>query len=238
MKLILTRSDRFDGEDTGLDTSRPPTAVYATEAHHRITNNLSMVAAMLSMHADAVRRGGADLSPDEAAEIIDMASARIDVVAQLHRLLATSERGTIRLGEYLRKIAENAIASITRDSDTDLSTECEGEYALDSTLAVRIGFIVNELTTNALKYAHPAFGVGTRLKLGCRSDADGTLVISVMDDGVGLPEGFDPDSDGGLGMRTIRTISRQIGATLAFDSSELGLEVSLSVPLPGSARGA
>ena len=58
----------------------------------------------------------------------------------------------------------------------------------------------------------------------------------MADDGVGLPEGFDPRTDGGLGLRVIRSLADQLHATLDFDASPLGLTVTVTAPDPSSAH--
>jgi two-component sensor histidine kinase len=80
-----------------------------------------------------------------------------------------------------------------------------------------------------MKYAHPA-GVPLVMRIDCAPSADGRLVLTISDDGVGLPEGFDPIKDGGLGFRVIRSLASEIGATLEITSGGLGLSFRLSVP--------
>ena len=58
----------------------------------------------------------------------------------------------------------------------------------------------------------------------------GSVYVEVEDDGVGLPENFDPWRDGGLGFEIIRGLSQQLGAKLLFDSDGIGLRVRLMVP--------
>ncbi|MBK8209504.1 MAG: ATP-binding protein [Rhodospirillales bacterium] len=92
--------------------------------------------------------------------------------------------------------------------------------------------MISEIIINAIKHAHPS-GVTGRLTVRCVRRTDGQLVIEVKDDGVGLPEGFDPASDGGLGLRLVQLLSRQLNATCRFDSTALGLDFRLEVPTRG-----
>jgi two-component sensor histidine kinase len=55
-------------------------------------------------------------------------------------------------------------------------------------------------------------------------------VVTIRDDGVGLPEGFDPSTSGGLGLRLIRSLATQIGATAKFENVPLGMRFTLTVP--------
>ncbi len=88
--------------------------------------------------------------------------------------------------------------------------------------------IVNELILNALKYAHPA-GVPLRLSVACDVRKN-MLVLTVDDDGVGLPEGFDPAKDGDLGFRVIRSLCAELHASLDVQSSSLGTSFEITVP--------
>ncbi|MBE0533627.1 MAG: sensor histidine kinase [Rhodospirillales bacterium] len=88
---------------------------------------------------------------------------------------------------------------------------------------------VRELVANAIEHAHPTHVRG-RLRVGCRQDAEGGVVLEVIDDGVGLPEGFDPAVQGGAGLRLVRALCRGAGARLSFESTALGLIVRIAVP--------
>nr|QQZ49958.1 sensor histidine kinase [Phenylobacterium glaciei] len=89
--------------------------------------------------------------------------------------------------------------------------------------------IVSELVTNAFKYAHADGRAGVVL-VRCGGCKAGGAQIDVVDDGPGLPPGFNPATDGGLGFRLIRALSRQVGATLDFGSEGQGLRVRVTVP--------
>jgi PAS domain S-box-containing protein len=95
-----------------------------------------------------------------------------------------------------------------------------------SDLTAPILMIVGEAVANAIKYSHPT-GVAGKIAVECNQDREGCVVVSVTDDGVGLPENFDPARDGDGGFRIMRTLSEKLGATLTFKSTPLGLRVRL-----------
>ena len=64
----------------------------------------------------------------------------------------------------------------------------------------------------------------------CRSTADGQLMLTICDDGVGLPEGFDAVNGGGMGFKVVRSLAAEIGAHLDIRSTHLGLSFRLSLP--------
>ena len=92
-----------------------------------------------------------------------------------------------------------------------------------------IVLILCEAFINAMKYAHPA-GVPLVMLVECAVGADGRLALTISDDGVGLPEGFDPITKGGLGFRVMRSLAAEIGAELQIQSTHLGLTLRLSLP--------
>jgi PAS domain S-box-containing protein len=101
-----------------------------------------------------------------------------------------------------------------------------------------------EAVTNAIKYSHPT-GVPGKITVQCQRDDEGRITIDVTDDGVGLPENFDPELDGSVGFRMMRALSERLEAALTFTSSSLGLGVSLrvrskpnepAVPVPSNFR--
>ena len=92
-----------------------------------------------------------------------------------------------------------------------------------------IGLIVGEAVGNAIKYSHPT-GVAGKITVQCRHHDKGGIAIDVTDDGVGLPENFDPALNGNVGFRMMRALSERLEAALAFESSSLGLGVCLHMP--------
>jgi two-component sensor histidine kinase len=89
--------------------------------------------------------------------------------------------------------------------------------------------ILCEIFINAMKYAHPT-GVPLIMVVDCEPSADGRLVLTISDDGVGLPEGFQPEQNGGMGFKVMRSLAAEIGGELQILSTHLGLSFRLSLP--------
>jgi two-component sensor histidine kinase len=143
--------------------------------------------------------------------LFDGIAARIATIGQLYRILATvPTEGTIPLQAYLKEVCANLITAF-------------------SSAQQPLTLIVCEILTSSLKYAHPA-GAPAHMSVTCESRSDGALEISVGDDGVGLPEGFDPMKDGGIGFQVIRALAAEIGANLDVRSDDLGVTFRIVVP--------
>ncbi len=200
------------------------------EANHRIANNLTLIAGWLRLQAAGVRKDARPLSVQEACNLLEEAGSRIETVGRLHRLLAHSGQAvTLDLRQYLHDVARAAIDSMSVPGVTTLDAAKSSTCPIPTHQALSVGFIVGEVVTNAVKYAHPA-GVSGRVALSCHRRPEGASLIQITDDGVGLPEDFNPRKDGGLGLRMVRTLADQLGATLTFDSSGFGLTVRLLLP--------
>ena len=199
------------------------------EANHRIANNLAMVAGLVRMHARRVEAEPGAMESDKVRLLLEEIGSRIETIGRLHGLLARAEDGkSIDVCAYLREICGAVVASLTVAAKARLSHHSGGPCLMASERALPLGFIVVELVTNAVKYSHPS-GVTGNITISCAS-AEGCFVVDVSDDGVGLPEGFDPMQCGGLGLRLMRSLAEQIKATLSFTDTGTGLSVCVRVP--------
>jgi two-component sensor histidine kinase len=231
MHLVSTQTSdtvvKLPGNDAFGDAS--PELRFA-ESNHRIANNLMLIAGLLGMQSDVLKKSGEPMSAEAARRLLEEVRGRIETVGRLHRLLSRPEIGsTVYLGEYLTDIAKAAVASLSVADATRLDVSACESCETSTQQALSIGFIVGELATNAVKYAHPA-GVAGRIDLACHRRPDGSILVRLTDDGVGLPEGFDPMISQGLGMRMMRSLTSQLGASLLFTPSDIGLTVDLIVP--------
>ncbi|WP_232631747.1 sensor histidine kinase [Methylobacterium sp. Leaf118] len=173
------------------------------EMSHRIKNSLAVVAGLLALQ---VR--GTD-NADVRNALAD-ARARVEAVAQVHdQLWRLPDITRIDVADFLGalcgKLAESAGAHALR---------CRAEAReMPADLAIPLGLFVNELVTNAIKYAYPG-GQG-EIRVEAFSRDDGGLTVAVSDDGVGLPEGFDPTkARTSLGMRVVTNLARQLDGAL------------------------
>jgi len=202
-----------------------------SEAQHRIANNLALIAGYTRLQATRLSKANRPLSAREACIALEEVAARIETVGELHRLLSDApgrgEGGGVDLGSFLAKLCASLMDTVSFAGDTTITHKDAGGCMVRPDQATPVALIVSELVTNALKYAHPS-GVAGRIRVSCRSIVGG-LVVEVTDDGVGLSEDFDPLTDGGLGFRVVRGLARQLGADLAYESTDIGLTVRLSL---------
>ena len=216
-------------------TPNTPLDVIA-EANHRIANSLTVLVGMVRLQAVTVKKKTEPLTNAEVRLLLEGIAARISTIGQLHRLLShTPQDGCTSLRPHLREVSDALVAALS-SSEQMVTVEHTGSDCMVMTRQVQpVILILCEVFINAMKYAHPT-GVRLAMTVDCATTADGRLVITVADDGIGLPDGFDPYLGGGLGFRVIRSLAAEVGASLEIHSSELGLSFRLSIPaaaMPG-----
>ena len=206
------------------------TSDLVAEANHRAANSLALLGGLVRMQARAVGKNSQSYSNAEIRMLFDGIAARIATIGQLHRMLATiPSEGTLPLNEHLREVCTNLITAFSSEHQP-VRIEYRGTDCQVLTRHVQpLTLIICEILTNAMKYAHPA-GVPVQMVVSCESQTDGTLLVSISDDGIGLPEGFDLKTGGGIGFQIIRALTSEIGASLDVRSDNLGVTFLLRVP--------
>jgi two-component sensor histidine kinase len=192
------------------------------EVNHRVSNSLQLVSAFVHMQASV-------LSDTVAKGALLETQQRIQAIAQVHRRLYTSgDVEYVSMDDYLRAlVAELEQTWSTPASPRTLRLTAD-PIKLKTDRAVSLGVIVNELVTNACKYAYgPAKGGEVRVILSRASD--GYFHLCVEDDGVGMPK--DGRIQGtGLGTKLVRAMASSLQAKIEFDPAHRGVRTTLSVP--------
>jgi two-component sensor histidine kinase len=213
-----------------MTTPTTPQDVVA-EANHRIANSLTLLVAMVRMQASAAARRPDPVSAAELQLALQGVAARIGTIGQLHRMLSHAPQdGVVSLQPHLKEVSSALVAALSSPEQT-VRVEHRGQDCLVRTRQVQpLVLILCEVFINAMKYAHPT-GVPLVIDVECFTGTDGRMAVLIRDDGIGLPDGFDPAKDGGLGFRVIRSLVGELGADLAIESTSLGLSFRISLPV-------
>jgi two-component sensor histidine kinase len=175
------------------------------EFDHRLLNSLQLISSLLSLQSRTTKN-------PEAAEQLSIAGNRVAALGRVHRRLHVLDHvETVEFKAYASRLCEDLSGMLHRErraivvegDDTEIST----------VLGIPLGFIVNELVTNSIKY-----GTGTitvRIKSGPERNS-----LSIFDEGPGLPEDFAAAGPRGLGMKIIQSLVRQIAGELQIDRGD------------------
>jgi PAS domain S-box-containing protein len=201
-------------------TARQRIAMLLQELTHRVKNSLQFIAAMVMIEARSHKSG-------EGKAALERVSHRITALGQLYSTLSRADTvEAVDAATYLDELCRDLIASVHKEGDTSvmLKTDFESEL-LPTDRAIPIGLIVNELVTNAVKYAFPGEAKGTVMVTLKR--VPGELRLTVADDGQGL----DPRrADSGLGGRLVDGFAQQLGGQVERKSGSQGTTVHLILP--------
>lgn len=179
--------------------------VLLKEIHHRVKNNLQIIASLVNMQ-------GRQAKEDATRAALGECRTRILAIALVHEQLYQSKDYTrIPFYEYVERLARHVIAATGSQAPIRVTFELE-KLTLPVESAIPCGLILNELLTNAFKHAFPDGRRGTvTVSLSRR---EGQIELAVTDDGVGLPGDFDVDRAGSLGVVLVRDLCAQLGGTM------------------------
>lgn len=216
---VLGMAIERERNDRRLKAALDHQQVLVKEINHRAKNSLQLVSSMLKLQASAVD------DPKLAVHLAE-ASTRVSAVGQLYeRLSHENDVETIDLGAYLREVCKEMDGSGSR---CEVLIETPEPVPFASDRAIHLALIVNELVTNAAKYAYP--GGSGHIWVCLRRKAH-MISIIIRDEGVGLPADFELTKSKGLGMRIVIALAAQLKATVTHDGRGTGTEFSVRIPL-------
>ncbi len=179
--------------------------VLLKEVHHRVKNNLQIISSLLNLQAS--RQNDENLN-----SMFDESQARIRSMALIHeQLYQSDDLATVDFKDYLTTLVASLFRTFGRHAGRVRSELAIEPISLGLDTAIPLGLIVNELISNALKYAFPEGAAGT-ISLKVKHDSSGQIRLSISDDGVGLPDSVDESSS--LGLRLVGTLCQQLGTQL------------------------
>jgi len=191
------------------------------EIHHRVKNNLQTVSALLRLQA---RR----IEDPSAASALNEAVRRIASIALVHETLSNSSENSVAFDDVLTHLITHALELSPRMGQ--LRIERKGELgSLESRLATPLSLVVTELIHNALEHGLAEQGSILTIELQRYSNE---CVINIVDDGIGLPEGFDLTTSSNLGLQIVRTLTEnELKGILKLESTATGTQANLRFPL-------
>ena len=183
------------------------------EIHHRVKNNLQVIASLLNLQASRIR------VPEARAEF-QAARDRVRALATLHRhLYADGVLHTINMRSFLTELCGQLFQAMGEQEGERIHLSIDApELRMSSDQAVPLALIVTEAVTNSVKYAFPNGRTG-HVSVSLTANA-GSFDLVISDDGIGIPAGTVETESGtrdGIGLQLIRGFTRQLGASFQID---------------------
>ncbi|MEX0997336.1 MAG: histidine kinase dimerization/phosphoacceptor domain -containing protein [Flavobacteriaceae bacterium] len=208
-----------------LDLKNKQNELLLKEIHHRVKNNLELVKSLISLQS-------AQMEDSPTKEAMMASQNRVQSMGIIHQKLYQGENlGSIEMKDYFLNLGEGILD--TFNAEDKVKIECAMDnLELDVDTAVPIGLIVNELLTNALKYAFPENTNGT-IQISLSQSTPETLILKVADDGVGKIKELAPRGTG-FGSQLIQLLTQQLNGTM-LEKVEKGTSVEFQFKIKPAA---
>lgn len=217
---VATRTADLERAKAELEAGNQRLEVLLREVNHRVANSLQLVSAFVQMQASAV--------DGEARAALKDTQRRIEAIIQVHRrLYSAHDVESVDMRDYLKALVRELEDTLSSKASPRTLSLVADPVRLPTDKAVSVGVIVNELITNACKYAYRRGQAGeVRVRL---IDEGQGLTLTVEDDGVGMGE--DGVVQGtGLGGRLIRAMATSLDSKVVYETGHPGVRATLRLP--------
>jgi PAS domain S-box-containing protein len=195
--------------------------VMLKEIHHRVRNNLNVIVSLLNLQSDLIT------TKRQALKAFEETKNRIYAMALVHSNLYKEEDfSRVDLLSFIQNLTQNLMQVYNTDVKIDVHIE---DLSLDLNNAVPCGLILNELVTNALKYAFKDKHKGL-ITIEFRMQKDNTCELTVQDNGAGLPEDLDIPKTKSLGLLIVNQLVDQIDGVLKITRGK-GAKFQITFPV-------
>lgn len=200
------------GAEENIRQSLKEKEVLLKEVHHRVKNNLQVISSILNLQSSYVK-------DKKSLDLLLESQNRIKSMAFVHEsLYQTKDFSNINFSSYVENICSNLVHSYSNpDNPPALNMDLES-IQLNLDTAIPCGLIINELISNALKYAFKGMEEG-QLDVLVKTSGE-TLTIVIADNGKGLPENIDFRNTESLGLQLVVTLVEQINGKIALETKK------------------
>lgn len=220
---VQARTVELAAANGQLKASLKEKEVLLKEIHHRVKNNMQVISSLFSLQSH-------NTTDSQALEILRESRQRVHSMALIHEKLYRSENlASIDFSDYIDDLARTLFYSYKaaqREINLYLNTS---QLFLGIEQAIPCGLIVNELISNALKHAFPN-GQRGQINIALCVDESEQFVLSVVDDGVGLPPDFDLAQTASLGLTLVTGLVDQLDGEIDL-VQENGIKFMINIPL-------
>lgn len=183
------------------------------EIHHRVKNNLQIISSLLNIQSQHI-------VDENVLSSIQEGQSRVQAMSLIHQNLYQSEHlSNVDIENYLRELVVY-LSEMFAGDEKSIQVEVDAsQIQFDIDTAIPLGLIVNELVSNAYKYAFDKRDSG-KINIKIRAINDIDYELDVHDDGNGLPADFDPKKSKSLGLKLVTILSRQLRGSMRSNSDE------------------
>lgn len=209
--IISERTSEILDQKSTIEKALKERESLLKEIHHRVKNNLQIIASLLYLQSGKFENA-------DFKKVLEEGQGRVRSMALIHQKLYENEDlKSIPFGEYLDQLLGEIKASFgAQAANIEVEVASENIY-FDVEMAVPLGLIVNELATNAFKYAFREKGEG-RFSISLQRKSNSQFLLQISDNGCGLPDEIDIRKTKSLGLRLVKMLSTQLEGQFKIES--------------------
>lgn len=219
-KLIDLQQDELKLQNGLIHEALSEKEVLLKEIHHRVKNNLQIISSLLNIQAQ-------NITDKNVLDSIKEGQSRVEVMSLIHQnLYQSKELDAIHIEEYIKQLTfylNEMFNSATQKVVIDVVAP---DLYFDIDTAIPLGLIVNELVSNAFKYAFLE-KENRSIAISIEAIDDLNYQMQISDNGVGLPQHFKIGNSNSLGLKLVSILSRQLRGSVAY-SSEKGTTFTIT----------
>lgn len=217
-RLLEVQQEEINQKNITLQSMLVEKEWLLREIHHRVKNNLHMVVGLLASQVEFLKN-------EEAVQAINSSQNRIHAMSLIHQKLYQSENlSIIDMPSYIFELTEYLKDSFEIRKSIRFVLDIDS-FNLPLSHSIPIGLIFNEAVTNAIKYAFPDHKNGV-INISLKTNDNKNYVLIIQDNGIGLPDDFDPYNSPSLGIKLMNGLSDDIKGKFQI-SSENGTKITL-----------
>ncbi len=221
---VIRDISRQKNTEEKLKSSLKEKEVLLKEIHHRVKNNLQVISSLLNLQASF-------MEDQRVSDALRDSQNRVKSMALIHELLYRSGAlNKIDFLEYIRGLVSHVSGSFRNRGDIFIEINI-ADVEFDVDFAIPCGLIVNELLSNSMKHAFPQGSQGKiliELRREVQDDQE-VMILTVSDNGVGLPDDVDVENSRSLGLQLIKMLTQQIKGQL-FTQTDDGVQFVITFP--------
>lgn len=200
---LAKKNQEIENQKELIEISLAEKETLLREIHHRVKNNLQIISSLLNIQSEHI-------NDEHVLSSIQEGQSRVEAMSLIHQNLYQSEHlNNVDISNYLQQLAAY-LSNIFSGQRRSIQVKVEAaNMNFDIDTAIPLGLIVNELVSNAYKYAFVGDS-GGMISVSLDAVNDVEYELKVEDNGKGLPAGFDPETSNSLGLKLVKILSRQL----------------------------
>ncbi len=212
-EALTEKNIEIERQKALIQTSLNEKETLLREIHHRVKNNLQIISSLLNIQSEHIQ-------DENVLSSIQEGQSRVQAMSLIHQNLYQSEHlNNVDIQNYVQQLVVYLSEMFAGQSkNIQVKVDAPG-INFDIDTAIPLGLIINELVSNAYKYAFEKHSPG-KISISIKPNAGAGYELEIRDDGKGMPADINPDKSNSLGLKLVKILSRQLRGTFSFKSDK------------------